>query len=326
MMLEDLYRLLRSGHVQAQGIVDTLGQPLLVLDQSYRVLTANNAFVRTFAADRDEVVDRSLYSLGNGQWDIPELRTLLEAIVPKSAGVIGYEVSHDFPVLGKRTFLIDAQRLVHPDNNSTSILIQFEDVTERKRHDAEKDFVIAETQHRMKNLFSVVRAIAMQTEIENRTAEQYRDVFLGRVDVAMRAQEISFGVKHAQLSALIENTVEGSGSDRVEIVPGPPVELARSRVLPVSLMFHELSTNALKYGSLSVPDGTVKVHWRIDAPEGGKRMLICEWREENGPPCRPPEKLGYGTELIEGTTRHFGGSAKLDFDPNGLVAILTLPI
>ena len=74
MHLEDLYRLLRSEHVQAQGIIDTLDEPLLVLDQAGCVLTGNREFFATFKTRRDDTVGHSLFTHGNGQWDIPELR------------------------------------------------------------------------------------------------------------------------------------------------------------------------------------------------------------------------------------------------------------
>jgi len=67
MMLEDLYRLLRSGHVQAQGVVDTMSQPIVVLDQRFYVTTANNAFVKTFQVERDDLLGKSLFDLGDGQ-------------------------------------------------------------------------------------------------------------------------------------------------------------------------------------------------------------------------------------------------------------------
>jgi hypothetical protein len=77
-----------------------------------------------------------------------------------------------FPPLGRRTMLVSARRLVHPDNNSASMLVTFDDVTERRRVDAEKDILLAETRHRMKNLLAVVRALATQTEVEGRTGQR----------------------------------------------------------------------------------------------------------------------------------------------------------
>jgi PAS domain S-box-containing protein len=188
MHLEDLYRLLRSEHVQAQGIIDTLQEPLLVVDQSGCILTGNRGFFETFRVRRDDTIGRNLFALGSGQWDVPELRLLLDEIIPKSIAIIGYEVKADFPTIGQRTMLLSARRLIHPDNNSTSILILFEDVTERRRSDIEKDVLLAETRHRMKNLLAIVRAIATQITVDGRSGEEYRTAFLGRFEAVMRAE------------------------------------------------------------------------------------------------------------------------------------------
>lgn len=170
-MLEDLYRLLRSGHVQAQGVVDTMTQPIVVLDRNLGLLTANNAFIKTFKVDRDDILGQHFFQLGDGQWNVAELRGLIEGVIPKAAAVIGFEVSHNFPTIDQRTFLVDARRLSHPDDNSSNILVLFDDVTERQRESAEMEFIVSETRHRMKNLFSVVRAIAMQTDVDTSTAQ-----------------------------------------------------------------------------------------------------------------------------------------------------------
>jgi PAS domain-containing protein len=87
MNLEDLYRLLRGSHVQAQGIIDSLEEPLLVLDQTGSVLNGNRAFFEKFVLDRDDTIGRSLFALGTHQWDIPELRGLLGDIIPKSVAI-----------------------------------------------------------------------------------------------------------------------------------------------------------------------------------------------------------------------------------------------
>src|SRR3954453_20441302 len=141
MNLEDLYRLLRNAHVQTQGMVDTVPEPLLVLDQNLCVETANRAFFETFKLTRDETIGRPLYELGNGQWNISELRLLLEAVIPKSTAVIGFEVDNDFPGLGDRNMLVSARRLFHPDNNSMRLLLWIEDVTIRVQREKEKDLL-----------------------------------------------------------------------------------------------------------------------------------------------------------------------------------------
>jgi hypothetical protein len=88
MSVEDLNRLLRTGHVEAQGIVDTVTDPMLVLDESLCVRSASRSFFQTFKVDRDETIGKHVYELGNGQWDIPELRVLLMDVIPKSTAVI----------------------------------------------------------------------------------------------------------------------------------------------------------------------------------------------------------------------------------------------
>lgn len=326
MMLEDLYRLLRSSHVQAQGVIDMISVPLLVLDDAFRVLTANNAFIKTFGVSRDDVIERSLFSLGNGQWNIPELKILFEAVIPRSAGILGYEVAHDFPAIGNRSFLVDARRLVHPDDNSVNILVQFEDVTDKNRQDAERDFVVAETRHRMRNIFSIVRSIALQTETQDRTAEEYRRTLLGRIETAMTAQELSLTSTSTDFADLIERTVSFAGLERFRISAGPVAGLSGAKVMSVGMMLHELTTNALKHGALSQSKGAVRVSWTIEAKDNGKKELICEWREEDGPPCQEPTTRGYGTSLIAGTAKHMGGQATLTFASDGLFAVLKIPL
>jgi two-component sensor histidine kinase len=325
MMLEDLYRLLRSGHVQAQGIVDTMTQPIVVLDQNLSVTTANNAFVRTFKIDRDDILGRSFFSLGDGQWDIAELRHLIGSVIPKAAAVIGFEVKHDFPSIGERTFLVDARRLSHPDENSTNILVLFDDVTERQHHNAEMEFIVSETRHRMKNLFAVVRSIALQTSTDERSAAEYRDTLLGRLETTFRAQEIAATNDEADFETLLRQAVSEPGADQLHC-GGPAVQVASSKVLPITMIFHELMTNAVKHGALSHPGGQIHVSWTLEPGPKGRTVLNCLWREENGPPVTPPERKGYGTELIKGTAMQLAGTVELTYDPLGLSAAIRIPV
>jgi PAS domain S-box-containing protein len=327
MNLEDLYRLLRSSHVQAQGIIDTLEEPLLVLDQTSCVVNGNRAFFEKFLLDRDDTMGRSLFALGTHQWDIAELRRLLQEVIPKSVAIIGFEVTADFPPVGRRTMLVSARRLAHPDNNSTSILMVFEDVTDRRRGDAEKDILLGEKRHRMKNLLAVVRALATQTEVESRSGEEYRDVFLGRFEAVLRAEEISLGGEaETDLGVLIEQALSPVGPKRTRIDAGPPVSLKRQQVVPMTLILHELATNAFKYGALSTTQGIVHLTWRV-ANEAGRSALHIQWKEENGPPVTLPSRSGFGTRLIQfSATQFLGGSAELRFEPGGLQVRVTTPL
>lgn len=328
MDLEDLYRLLRAGHIQAQGIVDTLPEPLLVLDKNLWVLSGSAAFFDTFCVSKDETIGQSIFSLGNGQWDIPELRTLLCDVVPKSVAVVGYEVRHDFPSLGPRTMLVSARRLVHPDSSNTSILVMFEDVTERRRTEAQKDILLAETRHRMKNLLATVRALATRTATDGRSAEEYRDAFLGRFEALMDAQDMQLsGQSTADFAEIIARAARVAPTEDAFVRHGPSVTVAAPQVLPLSLLVHELTTNALKYGALSASGGKVTVEWSVADRTGGGEMLRIEWREANGPRVSPPARTGFGSELIEFSVKEsLAGTAELHFEPEGFRALFSVPI
>ncbi len=116
----------------AQDIVDTVREPLLMLDTTLRVRSANRAFYQTFKVTSDETENRLIYELGNGQWDIPALRTLLEDIVPKSSVFNDFELEHDFPAIGRRVMLLNARKLQAGDHGELLVLAM-EDVTARKQ-------------------------------------------------------------------------------------------------------------------------------------------------------------------------------------------------
>jgi signal transduction histidine kinase/CheY-like chemotaxis protein len=138
----------------AQDVVDTVREPLLILDSTLRVHSANRAFYQTFHVTADETENRLIYELGNGQWDIPALRTLLEDIVPMSSVFSDFELAHDFPFIGRRTMLLNARKL-RQGSHRELLVLAMEDVTERRRAEGEvaKAKEAAETANRTKSLF-----------------------------------------------------------------------------------------------------------------------------------------------------------------------------
>ena len=119
-----------------------------------RVRSANRAFYQTFQVSLEETENRLIYELGNGQWDIPDLRTLLEDIVPKSSVFNDFELEHDFPVIGRRVMLLNARKL-QAGHHGELLVLAMEDVTERRRAEEEvaKAKEAAETANRTKSLF-----------------------------------------------------------------------------------------------------------------------------------------------------------------------------
>jgi signal transduction histidine kinase/CheY-like chemotaxis protein len=145
---------LKSIETYAQNIVDTVREPLLILDATLRVRSGNRAFYQTFQVSLEETEERLIYELGNGQWDIPDLRTLLEDIVPKSSVFNDFQLEHDFPSIGRRVMLLNARKL-QAGHHGELLVLAMEDVTERRRAEEEvaKAKEAAETANKTKSLF-----------------------------------------------------------------------------------------------------------------------------------------------------------------------------
>ncbi|AKG53521.1 sensory transduction histidine kinase [Dehalogenimonas sp. WBC-2] len=116
----------------AESIIDTVREPLVVLDQDLRVVSASRSFYEVFKVIPDETVGQLIYDLGNRQWDIPRLRELLETILPEKASFDDFEVEHDFVGIGRRTMLLNARRIPRPPQKLKVILLAIEDITNRK--------------------------------------------------------------------------------------------------------------------------------------------------------------------------------------------------
>ncbi|SNQ60025.1 PAS domain-containing hybrid sensor histidine kinase/response regulator [Candidatus Methanoperedens nitratireducens] len=123
----------QDARVYAESIVETLRESLVVLDVQLRVVIANQTFYRTFKVSLEETVNKFIYDLGNHQWDIPELRKLLEEVLPKNIKFHDFEVDHEFQNIGRRTMLLNARRIYQKDGDIELILLAIEDITEKKR-------------------------------------------------------------------------------------------------------------------------------------------------------------------------------------------------
>jgi signal transduction histidine kinase len=124
---------LEEARSYADSVVDTLRQPLLVLDADQRIVSANRSFYRTFQVTRQQTEDCLIYELGNHQWDIPGLRELLDTIVPANVHFEDFEVDHTFPTIGRKTMLLNALRLERTGGEPWLILLAMEDITDRRR-------------------------------------------------------------------------------------------------------------------------------------------------------------------------------------------------
>ena len=130
--LKNMTERMEERSLYAESIVRTVREPMVVLNGDLRVVSANPSFYRTFKVTPKETEGQLLYDLGNRQWDIPDLRHLLEEILPKDTQVEDFLVEHDFPEIGRRRMLLNARRVAQDGPSKQLILLAMEDVTDRK--------------------------------------------------------------------------------------------------------------------------------------------------------------------------------------------------
>jgi chemotaxis protein methyltransferase CheR len=167
-MFEKQFTELQNARVFAEAIVATVREPLLILDQDLRVVAASRSFCLTFKVNPDDTKGKLLYELGDGQWNIPKLRVLLEKILPDHGVMEGYEVEHEFSGLGCRTMCLNARQVFYEVGAHTHILLGIEDITERLSIEREKDkllrqkdILLREIQHRIGNSLQIIASVIM---------------------------------------------------------------------------------------------------------------------------------------------------------------------
>jgi two-component system CheB/CheR fusion protein len=151
-----------------EDIVETIREPLLVLNQDLNVLTANRSFYKVFKVNPEETVGQLIYDLGNKQWNIPRLRELLETILPEKTSFDDYEVKHNFATIGMRTMLLNARKIIRGTGQDRIILLAIEDITERKK--AEEDITVAKERHL--SLTSILTSVVWTADKEGKFVER----------------------------------------------------------------------------------------------------------------------------------------------------------
>ncbi len=176
----------RLANDYAEAIVETVREPLVVLDADLRVLKANRSFYRIFHVKKKETEYKFIYNLGNGQWDNPKLRYLLSDILPQKSFFQDFEIEHEFPVIGKRVVLLNARKIIQKNHNEPMILLAIEDITEKKQIDRQKDDFISIASHELK---TPVTSMKMYAQILQKhpllTNDKKASSMLSKMDLQM---------------------------------------------------------------------------------------------------------------------------------------------
>lgn len=191
-----------------------------------------------------------------------------------------------------------------------------QDISERKAAEAQRETLVAELDHRIKNVLASVQSLALQSARKASSLDSFLKTFAGRLKSMASAHTLLTATRWrgAPLRYIAAAELSGMapGQTRWE---GPDLVLTPRATNAMALAFHELATNAVKYGALSNDRGRVDVTWRL-LPDDGFEMV---WQESGGPPVSPPERQGFGTTLINKVTcREIGGEAKLEYPVTGV--------
>jgi two-component sensor histidine kinase len=203
-------------------------------------------------------------------------------------------------------------------------------VTGRKKGEQAQS-LLAELNHRVKNMLTVILSIAEQTRDDSPSLDAFAETFENRVFALAQAHDAltQTGWKGADLGDLARRATElfSSAQRKSVTISGPTVKLGPNAVTGLSLALHELCTNAVKHGSLSAAAGRVDIVWKIDEPDDiDEKRLVIDWKESGGHPVATPEHRGFGSRLLEeNLPSDLNGSAQMSFTPGGLCYRLEAP-
>jgi two-component sensor histidine kinase len=206
------------------------------------------------------------------------------------------------------------------------------EITEQKDAEQRKELLADEMRHRARNLVAIVQAIGRMSRPKGQPeVNKYIDTFMGRLLALLNTGGIvlSSAARTADLRAIAESTLgpfkSEAQSSRIS-VDGPSLFLSERIAGGLALAFHELATNAVKYGALSIEGGSVSLSWKV-TEDGSEKGATIEWRERDGPTVSPPPAEGFGAMVIrQSIAREPGGEVVFNYDPSGFHCTLTFKL
>jgi PAS domain S-box-containing protein len=330
-------------HTVAQGIVDTILDPLLVLDQHLRVVSANRAFCQTFRVSRQNIEDCPVYALGDGQWNIPALRFLLENIATQHTVIEGYEVEREFPGIGRRSMLLSAREMVSQRNARKLILMTIEDVTERRAAEREmaellrhKEMLLQEMQHRIANTLQIIASILLlkaRTAQSEETRMHLRDAHLRLMSVGAIQQQllassqgdpVYIGPYLSRLSQALAASMADNSRPILLKVQAEGGGTSSAEAVSVGLIVAELVINAFKHafvgdetaGLVVVAYEAAETSWQLTVSDNGIGMPEGQLNSDKPRP-------GLGTIIVAALAKQLDARVAVTRNRGGTTVSIT---
>ena len=332
---------IRDGITLANAIVDTVRDPLVVLDHDLRVIAASRSFYETFRLVRDDVRGQLLYEIDGNHWDIPELRDLLETISNGQATIEGYEVDREFPAIGHRVMLLNARKVFYEEGAHTTVLLAFEDITDRRAIELqvqellrEKDMLLEEMQHRVANSLQIIASILLikaRTVQSEETRLQLEDAHQRVLSVAAVQQHLHVvaGGKPIEIGnyltklceTLAQSMIGDSRPISLKVDADAGNAISRDAV-SIGLIVTELVMNALKHAfTRETQNAAIVVSYRV---AGSDWKLTVSDNGVGKPDVVASEtKPGLGTSLIKALTRQLDAVVDIASNSTGTAVSVT---
>ena len=242
------------------------------------------------------------------------------------SGILGEEVAIESFRQGATDYVLK-QRLIRLPAAVERALAEARERTERRDAERQKELLVRELSHRVKNTMAMVMSLVRRTVKTSSSLDDYVENLLGRLRALADAHALLFETNwnEAELLEVVRRTLapQDRGTGRVRIDAGPLTLLTPKAALALSMVLNELATNAVKHGALSGEHGIVHVSWQTDS----KGVLTLRWQERDGPAVRLPEEAGFGMTLIERSVRYeLNGEVRLEYLKTGLVCEITIPL
>jgi chemotaxis protein methyltransferase CheR len=325
----------------AQSIVDTVREPVVILDKGLRVIAASRSFYSAFKVNPEETQGRLLYTLGDGQWDIPKLRVLLDKIIPEHGVMEDYEVEHEFPNLGHRTMRLNARQAFYEGGADTTILLGIEDVTERRLLERQKDDLLKqketlldEIQHRIANSLQIIAGIILSkanTVSSEEARLLLRDTHDRVISIATVQQQLNASgiigpiemVPYlTRLSEALATSMIGGSRPIIMKVAGSGGSLSSRQAESIGLITTELVMNALKHafpsenmkGQINIAYDVDGTNWKLSVADNGVGR-------PDGVFAQP--KTGLGTGIVKALAQELDASVEILADPEGTIVSIT---